>query len=860
MRITTTICLVLMSLMGHAQSGAIKKLIESLKEHEYEKVEKKITKDYQKDSLDPETLLAVSIMLDYDSFPGFNPDSSYLFILKARERFSMLEEKEKKKFISKGIDSTLLEAHKIHLDERAFQRARMQNTVESYDRFIYFHPTAKEIPEAIDFRYTAAFDVALNKDTYQSYRYFMDTYPDAPQYQQAAKRYELLFFQSKTGDGKLISIINFLKINPVTPYRNSLEKQILEISTAGNKLDDFTQFLSDYPKTIHKREVINRLFHLYKEEGIQDQFPVEWINDSLARVREANTGVVIPVVLNGEYQFLSEEGTILFDKTYPEVYPLYLCDGAYGDILFIKENDTSKLITRFNEDVFEGDFDEVEDIGYGILKVGRAGAFGALHKTGLSILAYEYDDIKIVAGSYIAFKQHGKWGLTTFFGRQVTRNIFDDITGLNRLLLFEKDERYAFATIQHMKPGADGEDVPLSFEYDDYELISEKNIWVSAGEKEGVINRDATFDIPLAKHKVIPGKLGYIVEASGIFQFLDNEFNESFSGFKNVTYNEAFILGEQEGKMYLVHKVSDEKVSYPSLKLLGSSFALAVTETNQLTIFPNNTIITSNLEVSIKLLTSAEGAEYILQIEGDKKTVYSLGGIEILSGKYTSVNALGKEYLVVDQKGKKGLYLNNGERLLKPYNDAIAGYDRGGVSILRRGKFGYYHKGDSLYINPVYESRIRLGYKDLMIAMKEDKYIFIRNEDEQVGKMGFDNITLWTDSVYIVENEGIFSFYNPFTNVETIKNLDEFEFMEDQYKGKLAKITKGKEVGLVHEEHGVIIPPEYTYITPMGPIYKAEKFISAAAYYVVVYYNRQGKIIWKQGMDADAYDLIFCDQ
>jgi len=860
MKIRSTICLLLMSLLGHAQSGEIKKILTFLHENDYEKVEKKITKAYQKDSLDPAIHFAISITLDYDSFPGFNPDSSYLFILKARERFASLEGKEKEKLTKKGIDSALLEAHKVHLDERAFQRARAQNTVESYDRYINFHSTSKERPEAIDFRYAAAYTVAHNNDTYQSYRYFMDTYPEAPQYQEAAKRYELLFFQSKTGDGKLVSIINFLKINPATPYRTPLEKQILEISTAGNKLDDYKKFLSDYPETIHKREVINRLFHLYKEDGILDQFPVEWINDSLKRVRQAPDGAVIPVVLNGEYQFISEEGTPLFETTYPTVDPRYLCEGVQDDLLLVGENSHGKLITRFNEVVYEGDFDDVEDLGYGILKVGKKGIFGAFHKTGSPILPYEYDDLKIVAGSYIAFKKQGLWGLTTFFGRQVTKNDFDDINGLNGLLLFEKDELYAITTIQHMKPGADGEVVSLSFMYDDYELLSDNNIWVSEGEKEGVINREAIFDIPLARHKVLPGKLGYIIEAEGVFQFLDNEFIESFSGFKNVKYNEAFILGEQEGKLYLVHKISDEKVSYASIKLLGSSFALANTEKSQLTIFPNNTIITSNPDVTVKLLTSAEGAEYILHIEGDKKTVFGTAGAEILSGKYTAVNAIGMEYLVVDQKGKKGLFSNTGERLLKPYNDAIAGYDRGGVTILRRGKFGYYHQGDSLYINPVYESRIRLGYKDLMIAMKEDKYIFIRNEDEQVGKMGFDNITLWTDSVYIVENEGVFSFYNPFTNMESIRGLDEVEFMEDQHEGTMAKIMKGKEVGLVHREYGVIIPPEYTYISQMGPIYKAEKFVSAAAYYVVVYYNRQGKIIWKQGMDADAYDLIFCDQ
>jgi hypothetical protein len=69
--------------------------------------------------------------------------------------------------------------------------------------------------------------------------------------------------------------------------------------------------------------------------------------------------------------------------------------------------------------------------------------------------------------------------------------------------------------------------------------------------------------------------------------------------------------------------------------------------------------------------------------------------------------------------------------------------------------------------------------------------------------------------------------------------------------------------GIFSSSQGFIVPQEYTDVNNIGtienPIYLAERYFSAADYYLLVYYDRHGNIIRKQGLEPEAYDQIYCD-
>ena len=65
--------------------------------------------------------------------------------------------------------------------------------------------------------------------------------------------------------------------------------------------------------------------------------------------------------------------------------------------------------------------------------------------------------------------------------------------------------------------------------------------------------------------------------------------------------------------------------------------------------------------------------------------------------------------------------------------------------------------------------------------------------------------------------------------------------------------------GLLHPKDGPIIPPAYTFILPIGQLYRAEKYLSEPDYYIVAYYDKNGKMLFRTGLNPDNYDKLLCN-
>ena len=72
------------------------------------------------------------------------------------------------------IDKAVLKRNVV-----AFDQAKKKNTVESYQYFIDTYPEAVQYNKAIEFRNQVAFNDAKKENTIQAFEYFMNTYPDA---------------------------------------------------------------------------------------------------------------------------------------------------------------------------------------------------------------------------------------------------------------------------------------------------------------------------------------------------------------------------------------------------------------------------------------------------------------------------------------------------------------------------------------------------------------------------------------------------------------------------------------------------------------------------------------------------------
>lgn len=847
-----TIVLLICSFTASAQSFQIKRAIENLEEGDLLKAEELIVKAYEKDSLDPSVKYAMALLYENNKYKDTNLDTAHYFILQAKNSFKSLNEKDAEKMEKSGIDLKKILKEENTLDSLSFIVAMEINSVSSYTRFLKRHPNAKDVEQATRMRYDAAWKNAKSVDTYTVYREFFETYPNAPQVEQAQHKFETLYFKSLTGDGKLQSYKEFLTINPDSPYRSIAEREILEISTVLNTTQVFEDFLDLFPKTKYSDEIINQIYHIEKENNFT-KFKKEWWNDSLRKVNAVSNMWKIPILSDNNFRFLNEAGKVVFDGSFDRVLGKDLCQGNNKDFVLIP-GDPSKLINLMGTEFFSDNFTNAEDLGYGLIKIENFGKVGLINKTGRKILPIIYSDIKLIDGSFIAYKQNESWGLISFFERTILKPLYDSIEIINNSILLTLNGRHAITTKLEISKGANDVEPNLVFIYDEYEIWTHSKVWVRSGEKEGLINLNSSFDIPLKNHRLIEVKNGYISESETKSIFYDLNFEASDGEYSEISTNLNFHIYRKEGSNYLLPLKTGQIKKYDSLKLFGELFAISIKRYNEEIIFSNAPVFELKYDDKYELLKT-DTVELLKVYRNGATILLDSNGKVILDGKYDKIDLIGTEYLSIDVKNKKYLFNVQGRKLVKTYFDLIVSEPNGGATLLKEKEIGYFNQKDSIYIHPRYKKKIEKLNKNAFKVSDGDSYGIINKNAAEIAPIKYENIEYWNDSTFIFTLDKLKSIVNPISKDTLYANLSSIKPLDHTYY----KITKDNSSGVIDSNNNLIIPLAYTFIRKADRVFIAEKYFNVADYYVVVYYNLQGELIRKQGMDANEYDAIYCE-
>ena len=85
------------------------------------------------------------------------------------------------------------------------------------------HERSKFFSDALGRWHKLEFAIVREVNTWQAYKKFMDMYPQAVDFATAKSSYDALILKDKTSEMTLPSYENFIKNNPETPYRDSIE-------------------------------------------------------------------------------------------------------------------------------------------------------------------------------------------------------------------------------------------------------------------------------------------------------------------------------------------------------------------------------------------------------------------------------------------------------------------------------------------------------------------------------------------------------------------------------------------------------------------------------------------------------------
>lgn len=219
-----------------------------------EKAEKKILKEYQKDSNDVLNCYAMYRLLSEKSYMNHNDYKAYTVIVRAYELFKTIEDKAKNKLfkknvtedrllfdirlvIERGLQDALaantidtyeyfLSTYKQFATEKQkqtaikkrntleFYAAKLMNTVDAFQAFIDNRPTADEVGSAIQLRNSIAFSEAVKRNTIDAYKDFIDRYPDATEATSAQTKIHNLAYKNAETTNTEQAYLDFVKKYP----------------------------------------------------------------------------------------------------------------------------------------------------------------------------------------------------------------------------------------------------------------------------------------------------------------------------------------------------------------------------------------------------------------------------------------------------------------------------------------------------------------------------------------------------------------------------------------------------------------------------------------------------------------------
>ncbi len=751
------------------------------------------------------------------------------------------------------------------------------NSVVGFEQFLTKFPTAKEVSKATIIRDQLAFEKAKNTNTFQAYQVFFKKYPNAAQVSKAKERYNELLFESKTKDKSLASYQQFLENFPDTPFRNVVEKNIFQISTANNQESSFYSFIRQYPKSKYAEIAGHFLLHLYKEKNdtltnFNREYPAIANTNSLQSILNQSANTYYPYYENNRFGVMSESGELnIAAKEFEGIAREHLCGGS-RDFIHIKTNDRDGIADQAGTIIYDGDFEHVTDIGYGLLKIKTGEKFGIIHKSGLEIAELIYDDVALFYNQFIKVKEDDKWGLKTITGREIFEPQFQDILSESGFIILQKNDKYAITNEEELLKIIDAKPIQINYKYDDYELINEQYLLVEKDNNEGIINGELEFTIPLSAHKIYDVKNSWLLKKDGLFSLYNQKMEIiAADNYKDAIFNNGWA-GLRKDSLWSLYNTDSQLITelkYDSIKLINKDFAVLKQKENISIIFLNNKQVTLKNDSEVKLMTppfsnNSPNDLLLVQTPQKKWVVYNRLGKRLFSTKNKVTGMITDDTFIIEKSRKKGLINAQGKTILLPHYDAISLEKNGDFTILEYKKFGIFNPSKKQKIEPFFVSRIKRYSELIFIGNRKGKKGFVTPKNRRMSNFIFDDITYWTDSIALVKQNNHWQVYNIYAKKIMVDEIIDIDIITNHFSNQEAIILTKTGYGVINNITGTIINPEFTDIIKIGDdknyIYLCEQRRKGDDFPVVSYINRKGKVIRKQILSSEGYDKIYCDE
>lgn len=860
-RIVTICCFLFLVTVQVSAQSLEKRAIKNIRQQKWEKASSLLHKAIEKDPQSPTALYAWSRFYFASENPRYQPDSAYAFVMRSLNGLEKMSPREREKISKFPLDSQVLVNHRKAIDSVAFRLARLQNTEEAYVAFLEHHPFSTDRETAEQLRNAVAFLAAVNQNTYAAFKTFLEKYPDANERNDAKARYERLLFEEKTRDRRLASFEAFLKEYPETPFRKEIQKDIFELFTLSGEAERFMSYLKLYPGTPFEKRATNILFHiLYDSEEVA--LSGLSMTDSLENVVTLNNQYLVPFLKRGKFGFMNSSGFEVIAPSFDTLPDEYICGNVTEDVLVFSD----RIINRMGSVVWKGAVEEVDDIGSGFLKIRTGECIRLIHKSGFQIDSC-IADAKMIDKRFVAIQTAKGWNIRSLSGRPILSEYWDDIDLYGKVIALKKDRSNILVTFKQFADLAHEQEFSATNVVDQLKLLPNGMIWVSAGGMEGIYDAGLKEVVPLGDHKVQAFYDGFILQAAEGFSLYSSNGSRS-SFFEDVVVKEPVVVVTKDQQDFIFNPASQKFMSrgYDSTSFDGP-FLKGWASDSVFIHFPH---ITKAFPASMKssFVAGKDSSSFVsVEVDGKRMLIDSEGFVlfSMPASAFETIQHAGGDLFIVSKKEKKGLIDRAGKMALPIEYDAIGTAGNQTISILKAMRFGLFNVFTRKLIKPSYDKNIIPYKSNLLVAFKDGHQGFIDWDNKPQSKFEFEEVKYWNDSVAFVRKNKMWEMLDVFTGKTVLTDVRELIPVRETPAEKLYIINQNNLFGVMSSVRGKIIPFSFSDLVNVGsveePLYFTEKHVSEASVFVVIYYDRNGKMLRREVYEeAEDYEKIYCQQ
>ena len=219
------------------------------------------------------------------------------------------------------------------------------------------------------------------------------------------------------------------------------------------------------------------------------------------------------------------------------------------------------------------------------------------------------------------------------------------------------------------------------------------------------------------------------------------------------------------------------------------------------------------------------------------------------------------ELLVIEKNRQRGVVNTKGQVIIKPRYETIVADSPHQLTLLSRGRFGFYDVESKRLINTQYENRLSTLGPGLILASKRGKKGLVDLRNRTKVPFEYEQIESWSDSVVLVKKDRSWSLYNYVTRSFELQDITQWQWIQtDQPRSAVFRQNGG--YGLIHSQQGIILEPVHSDIINLGddqnPLLITETKDPLNDQYQIQYLNEEFRTIRRQLISAQEHERLWC--